>query len=234
MPNLYETLLIVTPEADDERLNAVIGDLRTVVENDGGTVLQAGVWERRKLAYQVKGKSEGVYVLMYADGSNTLPAALKYRMRLDESILRSMVLRIEDQQETDLREEIAKADHSQDAKAVEAQRAAAERRHEAEAAAAAMSLEEMVAAEEAEAAEQPAVTGEAPVDEVPAAEAAGAGESQEIEEAAAGALPADEAAAPEPAAETAAEPFAPEPPAEPATDETAEQQAPGDDEEKEN
>ena len=48
MQNLYETLLIVTPEADDERVSAVIGDLRATIENDGGSVLQAGVWERRR------------------------------------------------------------------------------------------------------------------------------------------------------------------------------------------
>jgi small subunit ribosomal protein S6 len=149
MPNLYETLLIVAPEADDERVNAVIGDLRAVVENDGGAVLQAGVWERRKLAYQVKGKSEGIYVLMYVDGNNTLPAALKQRMKLDESVIRSMVVRLEDQQEADVREHIAEADHTEDADKIAAQRAAAERRHEAEQAAAAMSLEEQVAAEEA-------------------------------------------------------------------------------------
>lgn len=205
MPNLYETLLIVTPDADDERLNAVIGDLRTVVENDGGAVLQAGVWERRKLAYQVKGKSEGIYVLMYADGNNTLPAALKHRMKLDESIIRSMVVRIEDPQEADVREEIAKADHSHDAEAIAAQRAAAERRHEAEAAAAAMSLEEMVAAEKAEAA------AEAESEE--AAEV-GASEAAVEPEAEAETAPADDVSEPEE-------------PSEPATDEDAEPQATG-------
>lgn len=151
MPNLYETLLIVTPDADDAAVNAVIGDLRATIEADGGSVLQAGVWERRKLAYQVKGKSEGIYVLIYADGNNTLPAVLKNRMKLDEAVIRSMVLRIEDLQETEVRERIEQADHSEDAAAVEAQRLAAERRREAEAAASAMSLDEMVAAQEAEA-----------------------------------------------------------------------------------
>jgi len=151
MPNLYEALLIVTPEADDAGVNAVIGDLRATIEADGGSVLQAGVWERRKLAYQVKGKNEGIYVLIYADGNNTLPAVLKHRMKLDEAVIRSMVLRIEDLQEKDVRRQIAEADHSQDAALAEAQRLAAERRHEAELAATAMTLDEIVAAKEGEA-----------------------------------------------------------------------------------
>ena len=151
MPNLYETLLIVTPEADDEGVSAVIGDLRTTIESDGGTVLQARVWERRKLAYMVKGKTEGIYVIIHADGGTTLPAILKDRMKLDESIIRSMVVRLSDQHEIDVRQEIAERDQAGDAAVIEEQRAAAERRHEAEAAAAAMSLDEIVAAEEAEA-----------------------------------------------------------------------------------
>ena len=35
MQNFYETLLIVTPEADDDGVSAVIGDLRTTIESDG-------------------------------------------------------------------------------------------------------------------------------------------------------------------------------------------------------
>ena len=151
MSNFYETLLIVAPEADEEGVSAVIGDLRAAIESDGGTVLQARVWERRKLAYMVKGKTDGIYVLIHAEGERTLPAVLKDRMKLDESVIRSMVVRLKDQQEIDVRQEIAERDHAGDATVIEEQRAAAERRHEAEAVAAAMSLDEIVAAEEAEA-----------------------------------------------------------------------------------
>ena len=151
MQNFYETLLIVAPEADEEGVSAVIGDLRAAIESDGGTVLQARVWERRKLAYTVKGKTDGIYVLIHAEGERTLPAVLKDRMKLDESVIRSMVVRLKDQQEIDVRQEIAERDHAGDATVIEEQRVAAERRHEAEAVAAAMSLDEIVAAEEAEA-----------------------------------------------------------------------------------
>ena len=150
MQNFYETLLIVAPEADEEGVSAVIGDLRAAIESDGGTVLQARVWERRKLSYMVKGKTDGIYVLIHAEGERTLPAVLKDRMKLDESVIRSMVVRLKDQQEIDVRQEIAERDHAGDATVIEEQRAAAERRHEAEAVAAAMSLDEIVAAEEAE------------------------------------------------------------------------------------
>ena len=178
MPYLYETLLIVTPEADDDGVNAVIGDLRTTIEADGGTVLQAGVWQRRQLAYQVMGKKEGIYVLIYADGETTLPYALKDRMKLDEAVIRSLVVRLEDQEEAVARAQIATGDHTADDAAIEAQRVAAERRQETEAATAAMSLDEIAAAEEAAAATAAAEADEAAAEAAEATEAAEAGEAE--------------------------------------------------------
>ena len=199
MQNLYEVLLIVAPEADDNEINAVIGDLRTTIDEDGGTVLQAGVWERRKLAYEVKGKTEGIYVLMHADGNGTLPAALKDRMRLDESVIRSLVVRLEDKHEADVRAQIAES--AVDSTEVEAQRVAAERRAAAAAEVAAMSLDELVAAE-TEAAEE-AEAGEVAEGDVEEAQddaevAAVTEEAVEVEEGAAAS--AEEPATDSPAA----------------------------------
>jgi ribosomal protein S6 len=161
MPNLYETLLIVTPEADDEGVNAVIGDLRAALEANDGKVLQSGVWQRRQLAYQVKGKREGIYVLVYAEGGTNLPAVVKHRLRLDEAVLRHLVVRVEDPQETDVRAQIAAADDPTGN--VQAQRTAAERRAAKAAEAAAMSAAELEATgQETQESKEAQESGEAP------------------------------------------------------------------------
>lgn len=177
MPNLYETLLIVTPEADDEGINAVVGDLRSLIDANGGSVLQARVWDRnRKLAYPVQGKTEGHYVILHAEGSGDLPQALKQRMRLDESVIRYIVVRLEDKHEEVVRKECAEHEVDQSAVAAE-QLAAAERRAEAAAAAAVRTVAEVAAEEAAEAeveggaAEEPeeaAEGGAEPAEEAPA------------------------------------------------------------------
>jgi len=158
MPNLYETLLIVTPEADDEGINAVIGDLRTVVEADEGTMLQARIWERnRKLAYQVKGKTEGHYVLLHSEGTIDLPQLLKAKMKLDEAVIRSIVVRLEGPHEVVTRKELDELEGDQTSVIAE-QKAAAERRAIARAAAATRTTAEVVADEEALEAERAAAT----------------------------------------------------------------------------
>ena len=161
MPNLYETLLIVTPEADDEGVNAVIGDLRAALEANDGKVLQSGVWQRRQLAYQVKGKREGIYVLVYAEGGINLPAVVKHRLRLDEAVLRHLVVRVEDQQESDVRAQIAAADDPTGN--IQAQRTAAERRAAKAAEAAAVSAAELEATgQETQESKEAQESGEAP------------------------------------------------------------------------
>ena len=161
MPNLYETLLIVTPEADDEGINAVIGDLRTVVEADEGTMLQARIWERnRKLAYQVKGKTEGHYVLLHSEGTIDLPQLLKAKMKLDEAVIRSIVVRLEGPHEAAARKELDELEGDQTAE-IALQKAAAERRAVARAAAATRTTAEVVADEEALEAEQAAAAAAA-------------------------------------------------------------------------
>jgi len=149
MPNLYETLLIVTPEADDEGINAVIGDLRSVVDANEGTMLQARIWERnRKLAYQVKGKTEGHFVLLHSEGSTDLPQLLKAKMKLDEAVIRSIVVRLEGPHEAVVRKELEEIE-GDSAAGIAQQMAAAERRAVARAAAATRTTAEVVADEEA-------------------------------------------------------------------------------------
>ena len=94
----------------------------------------------------MQGKTEGIYVLIYADGPVTLPAVVKDRMRLDEAVIRNMVVRLEDPQETEVRATIAEQEVN--AGEAEAQRLAAERRAVAAAEAAAMSAAEAEAAAE--------------------------------------------------------------------------------------
>ena len=199
MPNLYETLLIVTPEADDEGINAVIGDLRSVVDANEGTMLQARIWERnRKLAYQVKGKTEGHYVLLHSEGSIDLPQLLKAKMKLDEAVIRNIVVRLEGPHEASVRKELDELEGDQAAE-IALQKAAAERRAIARAAAATRTTAEVAAEQEALRAEQaaaaaaaaPAIIGVDSSEAVPSGEETSeAGSDIEVEAAPADLAPA--------------------------------------------
>ena len=59
----YELMVIVDPEVDDRQVSTTIDKFLQVVKNDGGTVDKVDVWGRRRLAYPIKKKDEGSYVV---------------------------------------------------------------------------------------------------------------------------------------------------------------------------
>lgn len=91
--NKYETLYIVTPELEDEAIQGVIKKFSDVIAANGGQVEKVDEWGRRKLAYPIDYKTEGYYVLVDFEAAPELPRELERNFKIDESILRYMVVR---------------------------------------------------------------------------------------------------------------------------------------------
>ena len=62
--NDYEILLMIDPEVPDERQDEIVTRTRELVEADGGTWEDHAPWGRRRLAYEIDHKPEGVYHLL--------------------------------------------------------------------------------------------------------------------------------------------------------------------------
>ena len=60
----YEILLLLDPELAEEKQAEVVERLRDLIEQGGGTFERHDVWGRRKLAYPIDKKEEGVYHLL--------------------------------------------------------------------------------------------------------------------------------------------------------------------------
>ena len=63
----YEILLLLDPEASEERQGEIVARTRQLVENAGGTWERHDAWGRRKLAYEIDHKADGVYHLLSFD-----------------------------------------------------------------------------------------------------------------------------------------------------------------------
>ena len=63
--------------------------------NNGGEVDRIDEWGKRRLAYVIRYKNEGYYVLMYIKGPSELPRELERNMRIADSVLRYLVIRYE-------------------------------------------------------------------------------------------------------------------------------------------
>ena len=132
MINFYEILVIASPDETDEGIDAIIGGLRQQLAVSGGEVIDINRWGRRKLAYPIGKHTEGVYLLIYATGPQTLTGEFRGYTKIRESILREMAVRLTDAEVTAAQEVLAERGPEDEALAkaqIEAadQRAAAKR-----------------------------------------------------------------------------------------------------------
>ncbi|MCL1906583.1 MAG: 30S ribosomal protein S6 [Propionibacteriaceae bacterium] len=91
----YEMMVILDPEIDDRQVEGIIEAHLTVVSEAGGVVTNTDIWGRRRLAYEIKKKSEGIYVVLNMDADPDVVKELNRRMSIDENVLRTHVVRPE-------------------------------------------------------------------------------------------------------------------------------------------
>ena len=91
----YELLLIITPDHDENEAEALTNQVRSIIEN-GGTLLKVDPWGKKRLAYPIRKRSEGYYVLYIFESAPSFVAELNQSLHVIEAILRYMVVQYED------------------------------------------------------------------------------------------------------------------------------------------
>ena len=86
----YEVLFIIDPALEDEKKEATIEAVKEIIASEG-EVGNVDVWGMRKLAYPIKKKSEGYYVVIEFQGNPTLPKELDRRLRISDNVIRHLI-----------------------------------------------------------------------------------------------------------------------------------------------
>jgi small subunit ribosomal protein S6 len=89
----YEVMVILDPELEERTVEPSLDTYLNIVRKEGGTVEKVDIWGRRKLAYDVKKKSEGIYAIIDLTATPAVVKELDRQLTLNESILRTKVLR---------------------------------------------------------------------------------------------------------------------------------------------
>lgn len=107
---MYETIYIIQPEAAEDQVEKIIQEVESLVAAEGGSVVRKDIWGKRRLAYQVKGFQEGIYILMRFECGPTFPRKLEDYYKLNESVIRYLVVLFD---EKTLRLEVEQARRNQ-------------------------------------------------------------------------------------------------------------------------
>ncbi|HYA40200.1 MAG TPA: 30S ribosomal protein S6, partial [Syntrophobacteraceae bacterium] len=92
----YETFIISDPDLPDEINTALDGKIQSIVTSNQGEVLTYAPWGKRKLAYPIRKRTRGLYVLMEYTGGPQLVAELERNLRIDERILKFITVLLEE------------------------------------------------------------------------------------------------------------------------------------------
>ena len=91
----YEVMVILDPDLEERAVAPLIESFLSVVRNGGGSVEKVDTWGRRRLAYEIKKKPEGIYSVIDLQAEPAVVKELDRQMNLNESVLRTKVLRPE-------------------------------------------------------------------------------------------------------------------------------------------
>ncbi|MBI5028778.1 MAG: 30S ribosomal protein S6, partial [Actinobacteria bacterium] len=89
----YEVVVIIDPEVDERQVNGLLDKPLAGLTKAGGTVDNIDVWGRRRLAYDIKKKSEGIYAVINLTAEPAVVKELDRQFTLNEQILRTKVIR---------------------------------------------------------------------------------------------------------------------------------------------
>lgn len=91
----YELMVILDPELEERTVAPSLDRFLNVVRSGGGTVDKVDIWGRRRLAYDIAKKSEGIYAVVDMTATPELAKELDRQLTLNEAVLRTKLLRPE-------------------------------------------------------------------------------------------------------------------------------------------
>jgi small subunit ribosomal protein S6 len=95
MTHQYELMVILDPEIDERTVAPSLDKFLNVIRSDGGTIDNVDIWGRRRLAYEIAKKSEGIYAVVNFTATSAATIELDRQLKLSEAVLRTKVLRSE-------------------------------------------------------------------------------------------------------------------------------------------
>lgn len=93
----YETIFVTDPNLTDEEIDDLVKLVDQTTVTAGGKILKVERWGKRRLAYPIDHREEGIYVLMTVECPAQHVKELDRRYRMNDRILRHLTVRVEDE-----------------------------------------------------------------------------------------------------------------------------------------
>ncbi|MFL6123295.1 30S ribosomal protein S6 [Actinophytocola sp.] len=89
----YEVMVILDPTLDERTVQPTLDNFLNVIRTSGGNVEKVEVWGKRRLSFEIKKHTEGIYAVLDVNSEPDAVKELDRQLGLQESVLRTKVLR---------------------------------------------------------------------------------------------------------------------------------------------
>jgi len=96
MKRKYEIGFIINADTSEEDVKKIIDGIVQILKKAKDTVENVDEWGRHKLAFPIQKQTEGIYVFINTEGDGSSSIKVEKRLKLDEKVLRFIVLRLDD------------------------------------------------------------------------------------------------------------------------------------------
>jgi len=96
----YELVYILDPGLSEEAVTELIERFKTLASGQGAEIKSQERWEKRRLAYEIKDKREGVYVVMELKALPEAVQEIDRVLKITEGVLRHLIVRVEEGKST--------------------------------------------------------------------------------------------------------------------------------------
>lgn len=88
----YELIYILRTDLEEEATEAVINKFTGLIEKNGGEVVKVDKWGKRRLAYAIKKRTEGFYVIVDFKAEPAVSHEVERVLKITDEVLRHMVV----------------------------------------------------------------------------------------------------------------------------------------------
>lgn len=89
----YESVFIVRPEFEDEKVAEIMEKYKSLIENHGGEIIKIEKWGKRRLAYEIDKVKEGIYIIVHFKAEPELPLELDRVYKISDEVIRHIIVR---------------------------------------------------------------------------------------------------------------------------------------------
>ena len=89
----YEMMIIIDPSQDERTVTPSLDKFLDIVRKENGKVEKVDVWGKRRLAYEINKKNEGIYAVVQLQAEPATVKELDRQLSLNESVVRTKVTR---------------------------------------------------------------------------------------------------------------------------------------------